>query len=466
MEANHETLLNRVNTCSSPSDLKITDIRFVDLYQTPMHCILVKIYTNQGITGIGEVRDFGSRTYASMLKGRILGENPCNVNKIFSSLKQFGGPARQGGGVSGIEIALMDLVGKAYGVPVYQLLGGKFRDNARVYCDLGRHPESRNDGYGMGKDLKKFVDRDGFTMVKAVLGVEQLQSLYPDEVIYSAPTGFKQDFIKAQNIHMRYCDANFSADPNADFLERNWAMRLFDREGSYSFERITEHGLDRFEEEVAHMREVLGDEIPLAIDHPGHVGLEDAVKILKRLEKYNLSWVEDILPAYYIEEYKRLSALTTTPLATGEDLYLREGFEPLCKERAVAMIHPDICSCGGIQEAHLIGGLAQKHNMALIMHMCETPVSAMATAHVGVATENFVAMEFNSPDDPWWNDLVIGMDNPIIKNGFITPTEKPGLGFDNLNDEVLQEHLLPNSPPLWASTEIWDSEYSNDRLWS
>lgn len=98
--------------------------------------------------------------------------------------------------------------------------------------------------------------------------------------------------------------------------------------------------------------------------------------------------------------------------------------------------------------------------------MCETPVSAMATAHMGISTENFVAMEFNSPDDPWWNDLVVGMDKPIIQNGFITPTEKPGLGFDDLNDEVLQEHILPNSPPLWASTEVWDSEYSNDRLWS
>ena len=145
MTENHENLLpDSFNRCSAPSRLKITDVRFTDIVGAPMHCTLMKIYTNQGITGLGEVRDGANRVYAEMLKSRILGENPCNVEKLFRRIRQFGGPARQGGGVCGVEIALWDLAGKAYGVPVYQMLGGKYRDRIRIYCDTdveGKHPE-------------------------------------------------------------------------------------------------------------------------------------------------------------------------------------------------------------------------------------------------------------------------------------------------------------------------------------
>jgi gluconate/galactonate dehydratase len=130
---------------SKPSDLKITDMRFVDMYGAPGHTILMKLYTNQGLVGYGEVRDMGSKTFALMLKRVILGENPCNIDKIFRRIKQFGHHARQGGGVCAVEVALWDLAGKAYGVPVYQMLGGKFRDKIRMYCDTdvrGKHTDT------------------------------------------------------------------------------------------------------------------------------------------------------------------------------------------------------------------------------------------------------------------------------------------------------------------------------------
>lgn len=132
------------------SDLKITDLRVADIDGLPKHMILLKIYTNAGIVGYGEVRDASSATYAKMLKSRLIGENPLNVEKLFNRIKQFGGHSRQGGGVSGIEVALYDIIGKYYGVPVYQLLGGKWRDEVRVYCDTdvdGKHTGQR---YGNG----------------------------------------------------------------------------------------------------------------------------------------------------------------------------------------------------------------------------------------------------------------------------------------------------------------------------
>jgi len=128
-------IVDRVNTHSRPSQLRITDIRCADIVGAPFTSSLLKIYTNQGIVGLGEVRDGASKTFALMLKSRLLGENPCDVDRLFRRIKQFGGHGRQGGGVSAIEIALWDLAGKAYGVPIYQMLGGKFRDRVRMYCD-------------------------------------------------------------------------------------------------------------------------------------------------------------------------------------------------------------------------------------------------------------------------------------------------------------------------------------------
>jgi L-alanine-DL-glutamate epimerase-like enolase superfamily enzyme len=466
MSDNFESTLNHVNTHSRPSELKITDMRFVDLAGAPMHCTLVKIYTNQGITGIGELRDFGSRTYAAMLKGRLLGENPCNVDKLFRRIKQFMGTGRQAGGVAGIEIALWDLAGKAFGVPVYQMLGGKFRDAARVYCDLGVNtPGLKGDGYSMGMRLKKFADEGGYTMVKAVLGVESLQALYPDEELISAPGNYVEELRQAAQYNFDFIKNRRDTPYGPGFQQRNRAFDIVNTHSPFTMFRMTERGLDRYEEEVANMREILGYKMPLAIDHLGYLNLEDAARLLRRLEKYNLLWAEDMLPCTYTEEYKRLRQLTSTPLATGEDLSTLESFEELIVNRAVPIIHPDICS-SGIYETKKIGDLAQRYHVAMAMHMCETPVAALATAHMGVATENFIATEFNAPDVPWWNDIITGYGGNVIKNGFIHVSDKPGLGFDDINDEVIKDHLMPGFPDMWASTDQWNTEYSNDRLFS
>ena len=138
-----QNLNSKINTNSKPSQLKITDLRICNLRGLPMDCTIIKLDTNQGISGYGEVRDWASPTYALMLKNRIIGENPCNIDLIFRRLKQFGYHARQGGGVSGIEMALFDLAGKAYGVPAYQLLGGKFREKVLCYCDTDSVPDGK-----------------------------------------------------------------------------------------------------------------------------------------------------------------------------------------------------------------------------------------------------------------------------------------------------------------------------------
>ncbi len=205
---------------------------------------------------------------------------------------------------------------------------------------------------------------------------------------------------------------------------------------------------------------------PLAIDHFGHIGVEDCIKLCRRIEKYNIAWAEDMIPWQLTNQYVRLSHSTTVPICTGEDIFLKEGFLPLFQAGGVSVIHPDLLSSGGILENKKIGDLAQEYGVAMAVHMAETPVTAYAAAHSLAATENFLVCENHSVDVPWWDDITIGTPKKIVQNGFIQVPDKPGLGIDDLNDEVLREHLNPAFPELWASTEEWDNEHSNDMLWS
>ncbi|MCL2812017.1 MAG: mandelate racemase/muconate lactonizing enzyme family protein, partial [Clostridia bacterium] len=184
LEQTFAQTLDHVNTHSRPSELRITDMRFTDIVGAPMPCTLLKIYTNQGLVGLGEVRDGAHRVYAEMLKDRILGENPCDVDRLFRRIKQFGHHGRQAGGVCGVEVALWDLAGKAYGVPVDQMLGGKLREKIRIYCDTD--VDGKHTGADMSKALKARMDRC-FTYLKMDLG---LGELFGERDTINAPLGF------------------------------------------------------------------------------------------------------------------------------------------------------------------------------------------------------------------------------------------------------------------------------------
>ena len=419
-----ESLEQNVNTYSRPSQLKITDMRLVNLLGVPTRCSIIRIDTNQGISGYGEVRDGASRTYALMLKSRIVGENPCNIDKIFKKIKQFGHHARQAGGVCAIEMALMDLTGKAYGVPAYQLAGGKFRDKILCYCDTPTTP----DGAEMGRRLKERMDQ-GFKFLKMDVGVQLLKNI-PGAVI---------------------------APP--EMIESRHIMHPF------TGIQLTDKGIELLVDYVGTVREVIGYDVPLAVDHFGHINLESCIRLGRALDKFTLAWYEDMIPWQFVDQYVRLSHSVTTPICTGEDIYLKEGFLPLFKARAVSVIHPDLASSGGILETKKIGDLAQEYGIAMAMHMAGSPISAQANVHCAAATENFLVLENHSVDLPWWNELVLGLPNPIIHDGYIEVPETPGLGFTDLNEEAIRARCIDGD--CWFDeTELWDQEKSWDRLWS
>ena len=414
-----------VNQHSRPSELKITDLRVVNLKGLPMDLSLVRLDTNQGLSGYGEVRDWASQTYALLLKSRVLGENPCNVDKIFRKIKQFGYHARQAGGVCGIEMALMDLAGKAYGVPAYMLAGGKFRDKVLCYSDT----HSELDGREMGRRLKERMDQ-GFGFLKMDVGIGLLRNV-PNALI--APPGM---------------------------LDVYTVMHPF------TGIQITQVGIDYLCDYVDKVRQVVGYEVPLAVDHFGHLGLESCIRLGQALDRFSLAWYEDMVPWQFTDMYVRLSQSVTTPICTGEDIYLKDGFKPLLEKRAVAVIHPDPATSGGILETKKIGDLAQEYGVAMAMHMAGSPVAAMAAVHIAAATENFLVLENHSVDLPDWNRLVTGLPDPIIQRGYIQVPETPGLGFADLNEEMVRKYIDPRAPGYFEPTGAWDKEHSHDRLWS
>jgi L-alanine-DL-glutamate epimerase-like enolase superfamily enzyme len=423
-EQDLEALPQNTNTNSKPSELKITDMRVLTIARAPMTCPIIRIDTNQGIYGLGEVRDGASKNYALLLKSRLLNENPCNVDRLFRKVKQFGGHSRQAGGVCGVEMALWDLAGKAYNVPVYQMLGGKFRDKIRCYADTTESPDPKVFGQRL-----KARHEEGFTWLKMDLGVDLVAKI-----------------------------------PGAVTHPEGVSLGGGDRtQHMFTGIELTPKGVEAMADYVAQVREQTGMEVPLSADHFGHIGVNSCIRLGKALEKYNLAWLEDMIPWQYTDLLKKISDAVDIPLLTGEDIYLKEGFMELCRTHAVDIIHPDLATSGGILETKKIGDMAQEYGVPMAMHFAGTPVSCMANVHCAAATENFLVMENHSVDVPWWNDLVEGPSKPIVNKGFITVPDKPGLGV-TLNEAVVKEHLA--EPGYFEPTPQWNVDRTNDRLWS
>lgn len=423
-----------VNSNSRPSDLKITDMRLAVVcsnYDYP----IIRIDTNQDIYGIGEVRDAGHKEDALQYKSQLLGQNPCNIDMIFRSIKQFGNWGRSGGGVSGIELALWDLIGKIYGVPCYQFLGGKYRDKVRLYADTPEPEEPTPAAYA--ERVKGRMDL-GLTFIKFDIRMPR----YDERQNYLIGTPTKHEY--------------------GGIRSRQKAP------GTGQGTKLTDAGIARMAEVVAAVREAVGWDISLCTDHFGHgmMTAKEVIRLGHAVEPYGLAWLEDPMPWWDIEGHKRVTDAINVPTAAGEELYLWDGFREMIETRAVDIIHPDLLTSGGMLETKKIADYAERYGLPTALHFAGSPIAFMANLHCAAAIPSFVALEHHGLDLPFWEGLVTGLPADYIEDGYVAVPEKPGLGVD-LNYEGIEANL--RFPGLFEPTDEWNNPkldfWQPDRRW-
>lgn len=390
----------------------------------------VRIETDEGIQGLGECfLAPGLTAILRSLEPLLIGEDPRDVRRLFRKLQLATSGAGSVAGIvynaiSGIEAALWDVLGQWLGVPIYRLLGGKFRDQVRIYADCHAG--------------------------------EALESL--DEVLRSR----QPSWIPAQNIHAPKDYFSASADIAAcspqDYGRRAAAMKAqgytalkfdLDVPGTEGFDPhnrcLSNSAIDHMVALIAAVRGAVGYEIDLAADCHWRYSVSDVIKVGRALEPFRLLWLEDPVPPESLEALRAVSSRVNIPVATGENLYLFEGFREILQTHAVGIATPDLQKVGGLAVASQIAQFADNQTIPVAPHNISSPVGTLASAHFCAAIPNFLVLEFHASDVPFWNDLVEGVPKPIIQKGVIKLPESPGLGV-KLNEEIARKYARKGEP--------------------
>ena len=373
--------------------LKITDVRtaMVRAHGLQLH---VRIYTDQGLVGQGEATDAaaGGVPLVAGFRRVLLGQDPLNVELLWERIRTMGIFAGAQAGqyvtaLSGVEIALWDLAGKALGLPIYQLLGGKVRDRIRLYCDSATNlPEDP----GAQQKIQQIKDL-GFTAVKT--------------------------------------DIDDFKDPNR-WDRVNWTASNAE--------------IDTMVRKIAFLRESFDQRVDLAADMHGRYDLGTAKRVAAALEPFRLLFLEEPVPPENIDAMRDVRASTRTPICCGENLFLRHGFREVLEKRAADIIMPDIQKCGGLLEARKIADMAHTYYVPVAPHCVVSPIGTMASCHVCAAIPNFLVLEWHwiSRLEVWRNFV---QEGDIIDKGFITVPERPGIGVE-MNEEAARKAADPGVP--------------------
>ena len=385
--------------------MKITDLKCAVIGQNPV----IRITTDAGIEGWGQAEN--SKPYLKphvlFYKRYILGEDPTNVERVMLKIRRLGSFKPWGSAVSAIEMALWDIAGKAAGIPVYKLLGGKVRDQVRVYNGGVRFPmEGQDPEHYADNVAKQKAAAEGFTIIKQGIAFHSAMPTTVPNYFYGSP--------QTDTPH-----------PNRGLL--------------------TEKGLKHTIACVEAMKAVLGDEIGLALDCGPGFTVPDAIRLAKALEPLNIMWLEDMLTGDYVpytlaDVYREVTRATSTPIHTGEQIYLRQNFKQLIETHAVSVIGPDPADVGGIAELKWIAEYADLHGILMAPHGIIDGVIGLA-AHVHCAAalpHNYIAFEYPVASPSWWYDIVKGLPNPIVKNSMIDVWDTPGLGVSFDVDKAIQ----------------------------
>jgi gluconate/galactonate dehydratase len=362
------------------------------------------------------------------LEPLLLDEDPRDVHRLFRKLQLATSGAGSIAGIiynaiSGIEAALWDLLGQSLGVPIYRLLGGKFRDKIRIYADCH--------------------------------GGDALESL--DEVLRSRPAswGAKDPAHKARDYHAAYDEA--PASPGAyrrqalakraeGFTVLKFDLDVPGTEGGDGHNRVLNNrGIDHMVRLIGAVHDAVGADTDIAADCHWRYNAGDVVKIARELEPFRLLWLEDPVPPNNASALKEVTSRVRVPIATGENLFLFEGFQDIIASHALSVATPDLQKVGGLGVAQSIAQFADAHTMPVAPHNISSPVGTLASAHFCAAIPNFLVLEYHASQVPFWNDLVEGLPKPLIQGGYLQVPEGPGLGV-TLNEEVARRYARKSEP--------------------
>ncbi|RQG87785.1 mandelate racemase/muconate lactonizing enzyme family protein [Natrarchaeobius halalkaliphilus] len=362
---------------------------------------IVTVETDEGVTGIGEAYPSPGvhEVITDYLRPVLVGENPLDVERLYYLMRgSLSGRGSQWGigtiAISGVEIALWDAVGKILEQPVYQLLGGKMREEVQVYADC----------------------HAGEAMVSSAQEGQEAETYQPEAYAEAARMAVDDGF------DMIKFDLDVPSGRDVNTLSRHFDGVEIEHKRSI-VEAVTDE---------------IGGDAEVAVDLHWNFSPETAERLCRAIEPYDLAWIEDPLPPENTDAMRELKRRVDVPLLTGENRYGRHGFRDLIEGQGVDFLAPDVPKVGGIAETKKIADMAETYYQALIPHNIGSPVATVATAHVGATVPNFVALEYHAREVPWWEDLV-ARDEPLIRNGRLEVPDAPGLGIE-LDWDVVEEH--------------------------
>jgi galactonate dehydratase len=366
--------------------VKIASVDSVVVNAKMRNWIFVRVRTNEGLVGWGEATlEWKTRGVIGAIEDVsrfILGEDPMRIEHLFEIMRRqyFWRPGIEGmSAISGIEQALWDIKGKALGVPVYELLGGRVRDRIRLYTHLG----------------------GGFmsTMYETV-----------------EPARFAESALEVKE--RGYTALKFMPVPRMEAVE---GMRSV----AYA------------EGVVSAVREAVGDDMDLMVDLHGRSWPAMAIQFCRAFEPYGLLFLEEPCPPDDIDATAQVKATSSIPIATGERLIGRHQFLDLLERQACHVIQPDISHAGGLWETYKIAILASAHSVAVAPHNPIGPVATAVALHFAAATSNWLIQETVVDDVPWRAEII---DLPVaVTDGYADIPSLPGLGME-VNEREASKH--------------------------
>ncbi len=377
-----------------------------------MH-LWVKITTDAGIIGIGECVHGGKQAIAIIqyLEQKLIGRDPFAIDALFEEMRR--GHVFDGGtggalitALTGIEIALWDIKGKALGAPVYELLGGKFRSKIWMYCDCQVDPGMEFD------EIERVVHgvlAKGFTALKIDLDIGA----------YSAK--------------------RIPVDADTQVLTL--------KEGAFSKDEFNHTAMQREHERMLQLVDMVtraaGKDVAVAADVHTRLDVPSAIRLVRDLSQYHLLWLEEPVPPENVDAMREVKRHSTTPICAGENIYLRFGFRELLEKQAVDIVMPDLPKCGGLSDGRKIANLAELYYIPFAPHNVSSPIGTMASAHVCASVPNFLVLEWHWNERPYWTTIIKEKED-IIKDGYIELTDRPGIGVE-LDEEVARQYQYPGT---------------------